>query len=232
MAAGHTVCINLPVKKGSNTRILLKKIGFKTIGKDILEQKLLSDGTVIIRLDQEQAFGPGLLYYSGDPDHGLPFSDVIPSAPDDEMTMEWVDPNGVSVAVAGAPVSGIPAMISVENPAFGEFYEVSIMTKDFNESYHWWLEAGFELTYGNPATDNFLTMSDGLINIGLYRPGSCPHIFNNPAITYFDAHMKEKLVIAKSKGIDFAQEIPNREGNITDGIVETEEGYHVFLFSA
>lgn len=231
MKSGHTVCINLPTFSRGKTPRLFKNLGFVPAGKDLLGQSLITDGNVWVRLDEESEYGPGLLYFA-ETVTPLPLGESVSEEVESEWAMEWKSPEGVSLTILQTPHDEMPDNTSSSLSPFGTFYEVSLMTTDFDASVVWWQKAGFFITHGNPATDNFITLSDDMIRVGLYRPGSCPHIFNNPAVTYFDGEMAEKIVAAKEIGISFAQEITHKEGVISDGIVETEEGWHVFLFSA
>ncbi|MDX2247396.1 MAG: hypothetical protein SF052_11490 [Bacteroidia bacterium] len=232
MKSGHTICINLPTESRGRTPQLLKKMGFVPAGRDILGQRLMSDGTVLLRLDEEYEYGAGILYYSEEMIADRPPGKNLRDEEESEWSQEWQSPEGVSFILLKASPNEIPKAESVQGTPYGTFYEVSLMTTDFQASIEWWQKAGFRLTYGNPETSSFVTLSDDLIRIGLYRPGSCPHIFNNPAITYFDSNMAEKIVAARESGISFAQEITNKENVVSDVIVETEEGWHIFLFSA
>ncbi|MEZ4777610.1 MAG: hypothetical protein R3D00_30830 [Bacteroidia bacterium] len=231
MRSGHTVCINLPIFSRRKTPLLFSKLGFVPLGKDLLGQTLVTDGTVIVRLDEESEYGAGLLYFA-ETVLPLPVGDSISDEVESEWAMEWQSPEGVSLTILQTPHVEMPNAPKGTPTPLGTFYEVSLMTTDFDVSVAWWQKAGFSITYGNPATDNFITLSDDMIRVGLYRPGSCPHIFNNPAVTYFDSDMAGKITAARELGILYAQEISNKDGVVSDAIVETEEGWHVFLFSA
>ncbi|MEZ4829699.1 MAG: hypothetical protein R3C61_25955 [Bacteroidia bacterium] len=227
----HTVCINLPVFFLSKTPRLLENLGFVPLGKDLLGQTLLSDGEVMIRLDAESEYGAGILYFSENMP-SMPLGQMASDEAEADWAREWKSPEGVSLSMLYATADTVPDYSPAGELPYGKFYEVSLMTTDFSDSLVWWMKAGFELTYGDPETGSFVTLSDGKIRVGLYKPGSCPHIFNNPAVTYFDPSMKEKIAKAREAGILFAQEIPDKTGEVVDAIIETEEGWHIFLFTA
>ena len=74
-------------------------------------------------------------------------------------------------------------------------------------------------------------MTDGVLPIGFYEPGTYPHAFTSPAITYFDDKMYERLHALKADGWTFLEAMPAKDGDpLGHAILEAPGGLHLFLF--
>jgi catechol 2,3-dioxygenase-like lactoylglutathione lyase family enzyme len=140
----------------------------------------------------------------------------------------FMAPGEVPVCVLHAPSESWPKLPSISESRFGKFYEVSIEVPDFELARAFWEQLGFKQIWKGEKWGGF---SDEVINIGIYEKGVCPHTFRNPAITYFNPDALDRLQKLKMNGYQYAQELPNREGELKDAILETPEGAHLFLFA-
>ena len=69
-----------------------------------------------------------------------------------------------------------------------------------------------------------------MIAVAIYGTGASNHLFRNPSITYFEPDMADRISGLKQEGIKFVQELPDKEGIITNAILEAPEGTFIFLF--
>jgi hypothetical protein len=95
-------------------------------------------------------------------------------------------------------------------------------------SISWWQNVGFKVT---TRQKTWCTLDDGKMKIGLYEKGSCPHVFRNPSLTYFESDMAERIEQLRQRGIMFVQ----GEGEIGmkgHAIAESPDGQYFFLFTA
>lgn len=237
MQLGEVVHINAGGESLPTTEASLSKLEFRPLQVEGLP--LLTDGRIIIQLDRFRAFDTGLIYYAENieetvkqlDDLDLDLRDV--KTLNEEIVLTTLqDPNGVGISLVKEEMPELPLADGEAYGLGGNFYELSILTPSFDETINFWSRLGFEISYGNPKQDTWVTLTDELINIGIYREGTVPHIFNNPALTYFESDMGRRISSMKDKGIKFAAEMKNESGEISNAILETEDGLHFFFFTA
>lgn len=161
---------------------------------------------------------------------------VEPGPPDEGEgeTSRWfsfVDPGGLDVVVFEAdPAEAIPRV--GEAPSLcGAFGEVSVLTPSADGSHAFWARLGFAPTWFPPAPRRVGSMSDGVLPVGFYEPGTCPHAFRSPALTYFNADNPDRLRAMKAAGWTFLEEMPGAgNGPLGHAILEAPGGLHLFLF--
>ena len=139
------------------------------------------------------------------------------------------DPGGLEIEVAAAPLSEAAEKEPLSR--CGRFGEMSILAPDLKASEEFWTGLGFQVTLRPKAANTFLSLTDGVLSIGLYRREVCPHVFSSPAITYFEDDMAERVRGLKRDGFKFVQELPGRDGAIEHGIAQGPEGQMLFLFA-
>lgn len=97
-----------------------------------------------------------------------------------------------------------------------------------------WQTLGFEKQSGSLEQGWIsLSNSDG-ITLSLMGPNSCPHLFFNPSLTYFNG--KENPAVIKrirDLGIPITEEITvfNEEGLVDNIIIRDPDGYGFFIFN-
>ena len=141
------------------------------------------------------------------------------------------DPNGLEVNLVEAAPSQIYQPPGAPVSAAGQFGELSIETGDVQKSLDFWTRLGFKPTeYMPDPHDAWGSIADGLLMLGIYREGHCPHIIRTPSITYFEADMPERIRQLKQKGITFLDELPGANGETGHAVAEAPEGQLLFLF--
>ncbi|MGB9179303.1 MAG: hypothetical protein WCB68_08650 [Pyrinomonadaceae bacterium] len=143
---------------------------------------------------------------------------------------KFVDPNGLGVRFVEAPASGMCDTKETSTSKCGRFYEASIEAESIDASIAFWSALGFGITYREPPTARWATLSDGNIRLGIYEKGTCPHRFKNPSFTYFEPDMAERIARLKSEGFEFVEEMRNAEGVVDNAIAEAPDGQYFFLF--
>ena len=84
----------------------------------------------------------------------------------------------------------------------------------------------FEVTYQSSEPYNWGILNDGMMVLGFHQTDE----FGDPIMTYFADDMAERIAQLKAKGVVFAKEIPNEEGNISNTILKSPDGHEIFLF--
>lgn len=237
MKLGARVHINLPVEDRVESITLLGKLGFRGLEKPVPGETHLTDGKIVLRLDLDKRLKAGLIYFNASlsaQETALTQEGLNPQqiAGTPASVLELIDPNGVAVYLWKHEPLEMPRAEGQPNYKCGDFYEISIETEVVKESLAFWQKLGFSITQGTPGKDQWFTLSDGLMNVGIYEKGTCTHVFHSPAITFFDDESATRIQALKTEKLDFIEEIKNKEGEVEEAIVETREGHHFFVFHA
>ncbi len=116
----------------------------------------------------------------------------------------------------------------------GNFAGVSLESSDMKRSIAFWQVLGFEQTMGDPDQGWVAFKEPGGMGLSLMKPLSCPHLFFNPSLTFFNG--KENLAIiskVRERAIPIAEEIThfNKEGIVDNIILRDAGGFGMFLFN-
>lgn len=233
MKLGNAVQLITNVENLEKSLQFYEDLGFSQI-VDRNELIQITDGQILILLNPDKMNYTGLAYYSDDiekrvekfEEAGIEFDAKIKK--EGKLFLAVLnEPNGLTFSLMNFDSNKIHKPKGKPITKCGMFGEISIETSDLNSSVAFYQKIGFEIEH---RTDNFVTLNDGLICIGLYKKGVCNHLFRNLSITYFEPDMAERIKNLKKEGKKFIQELPDIDGIISDAILEAPEGTYLFLF--
>ena len=116
----------------------------------------------------------------------------------------------------------------------GNYAGISIETMDMEASIRLWGILGFSHINGSTEQGWVEYKNDEGLSLSFMNPDSCPHLFFNPSLTYFNGG-NNLPVIAKIKeaGIPIMQEIThfNKEGIVDNVILRDPGGFGFFIFN-
>lgn len=130
-----------------------------------------------------------------------------------------------------------PPIFDLDNitPAIlGNFAGVSLETIAISEAMELWQILGFQKSMGAIAQGWVSLSNKQGASISIMQAKSCPHLFFNPSLTYFNG--KNNLAIIdqiKAKAIPITEEIThfNKEGIADNIIIRDPGGFGFFIFS-
>jgi catechol 2,3-dioxygenase-like lactoylglutathione lyase family enzyme len=199
---------------------------------------MLTDGTIRLSLREGSEWKTTLTYYvenlaervAAFEQRGVKFDNK--SETDGKVAgATLTDPNGLEVNLVEAAPAEIYQPPGAPISAAGQFGELSIETEDIQGSLDFWMRLGFEPTQYMPNPPvSWGSIADGLLMLGIYGKGHCPHIIRTPSITYFEADMAERIRNLKQEGMTFLQELPGENGETGHAVAEAPEGQLLFLF--
>ena len=116
----------------------------------------------------------------------------------------------------------------------GNFAGMSLETTDIHRSVGLWEALGFEKGMGSVEQGWVTYTNADQFTVSFMKPNSCPHLFFNPSLTYFNSG-KNPEVIEKIRalGIPITEEITafNKEGIVDNIIIRDPGGYGFFIFN-
>lgn len=107
------------------------------------------------------------------------------------------------------------------NSQCGIFGELALNINQLDTEIAFWEKIGFSVGEKNTMPYPWAIVSDGLFIIGLHETDE----FDQPALTYFDLNMDEKIKRLQETGVEFAS-----IDNDNSGTINTPEGQRFFLF--
>ena len=217
-----------------------EQLGYKKVSESAspAPRAMLTDGIIRLSLREGSEWKTTLTYYvenlaervAAFEQRGVVFDD---KREQDGHVAEatLTDPNGMEVNLVEAAPSDIYQPSGSPVSAAGKFGELSIEAGDVRGSIDFWTRLGFEPTpYMPDPPVAWGSIADGLLMLGIYGKGHCPHIIRTPSITYFEADMPERIRKLKQEGMTFLQELPGENGETGHAVAEAPEGQLLFLF--
>lgn len=115
----------------------------------------------------------------------------------------------------------------------GNFSGISLEASDVEKTFAIWSAVGFTLSHGKIG-DNYVVLDLNGFNVALMKPQTCPHLFINPSLTFFNG--KNNLGLIKQireANIPITEEITcfNKEQIVDNIILRDPAGYGMFIFS-
>lgn len=195
---------------------------------------LLSDGVVLVQLEQDEKPFQGLTYYTANLAERLEHLERV-GVTFTEITMKgerpasalFYDLNGCGVRLVAADPEALPRPEGNSFSECGKFGEFSIPTRDLKTSLAFWENLGFTRTDGDDAEPYpWAFIKDGLIAVGLHQTDD----FSVIMLSYFAQDMVERIARLKAAGMPFVWERKNEQGQSIHGRIQAPDGQSFFLF--
>lgn len=116
------------------------------------------------------------------------------------------------------------------NSAIGNYVGIGLETPEVGKSKKIWTTLGFKQDDSNwPSFTN-----DDQVTITLYEPNTCPHLFFNPSLTYFNGSDNPEIIeYIREQNIPITEEIThfNPDGEVDNIIIRDPGGLGFFIFN-
>ena len=207
------------------------KLGFARV---VDEPPVFAEGETLIEIDGDRFARPGVKLYRDD---WQPVLDAL----DGEVRLHetdtgWLltDPSGVFVRLmrGECPYPLLEGEKAEQRSAFGAFAGLSLESGDLERSVGLWRRLGFEP--GEQQGDAWVTCTGYGLGISIMKPLTCPHLFFNPSLTYFNSGKNPEIIAElRKRGVSFAEEIThfNDQGIVDNVIVRDPGGWGIFVFN-
>ncbi len=239
MKLGSLVQFHISTNDAARSISFYKLMGFKELAysKKPFKWVALSDGNLnLIFAEDEFA---GLEYYAENMQKKV--SEIEAQGieyvnKDMQLGDTWYkvvkDPNGFLIALVEDRPKYFSEIAKNEYESRGIFTEISIHSDKIKESVEFWLKFGYEITQDNRDAEHpGVSMSDGSMGIGFYSRGYFKHYFQGPAITFRDKNMQAVIQGLKDDGLQFQEELKDKDGKVTGAVALSPEGQTFFLFT-
>lgn len=231
----HQFLVNLPAKNSSEEAQFLLALGFTELYPPVMENcRLFSDGQLQLQLSTAGGLRAGLVMLTDQPLDKLAVAlqQTGYQTAIQDTKIQQVAPDGTVLYWLHQPKQDFPPLPTAAKTLCGNFYELSLEVADLEACRSFWEAVGFKKILPEGDRSSWLTLSNSLLKIGLYQQGSCPHPFNSPAFTFFNADAGSRLASLQQQGFSLAHVLPAAGGQAEEAILETPQGHHLFLFKA
>ena len=187
--------ISLAVKNLDQSLKFYAGLGFMVITADRSAEvpwAVISDGTNIFMLSQNEFPSPSLTYYLADFDEQMKVLQdfqLISDGSRGPKSAISMDPNGLGITLINLKSQDLPRKPAGFSIIAGSFTEISIPTQDIEASKNFWSRIGFKLQTGFNNTPDKNQLSDNLVTIGFYTGA----IFPSPTLTYRNSDLTAVL---------------------------------------
>lgn len=224
------VTIHTPTNGIQHSLDFYQSLGYRQISE---KPVLFTDGKALVEINRDRFARAGIKLYQESWHGAIGVLEMVTHVTKTPEGYLLTDPSGVYIYLAEQVLDIDFAPAETGYGILGNFAGLSLETADMNRSVSVYQAIGFRNAGGSPEA-GFVTLSHEHFGISLMRPLSCPHLFFNPSMTYFNAG-NNLAVIAKIReaGIPIAEEIThfNKEGIVDNVIIRDPGGYGFFIFN-
>lgn len=220
--------VNTPNLEKSIT--FYNQIGF--LYKELNEKHFVSDGKNIIYINEAKTARSGIVFNGAS-------NELI-----DVVASKYAHANANGETILADPSGTFIYLIQNEfkipefdgkSSLLGNAAGVSLEMVDVELGMKLYADLGFSKTQGDLAHGWVLLQHNTGFGLSIMAPNACPHIFNNPSLTYFNGKEGNNQVIAnlREANVSFAEEITafNKEGKVDNVILTDPAGFGFFVFN-
>lgn len=208
-----------------------ERLNFKNLSNE--SQNLVSDGKAFIEINTEKFARAGIKIYKENWNNEIEEIEKLTKIHKLENGFLFADPSNCWIYL----IEGSPKQkneISTCYSTLGNFAGLSLETTDINKSIALWSTLGFTHSMGAIEQGFLVLKNKDEFSVSFMTPNSCPHLFFNPSLTYFNGGKNLPIIenIRKAQ-IEITEEIThfNKEGIVDNVIIRDPGGYGFFIFN-
>lgn len=224
--------LQTPTPNLSKSKDFYTKLGFSIISKE--SHILFTDGKCIIEINPDRFARAGVKLYNISWKKTVAELNKITAVQKVENGYLLCDPSATWIYLFESEPKEEFDLASISPSILGNNAGLSLESMDINLSIKLWKLVGFTKQEGSLDQGWVtLTNNDG-ITVSLMKSNTCPHLFFNPSLTFFNGKNNLKIIEkVRSLNIPIAEEIThfNNEGIVDNIIIRDPGGFGFFLFS-
>lgn len=208
------------------------KLNFKVLSKE--NPTLVSDGKVIIEINPNRFARTGVKLFRNSWTTIVEQLENLTEVSKTEEGYLLSDPSGTRIYLIETDTPAVYDLKDISGAVLGNSAGMSLETTAIHKSIEIWETLGFKKTMGGLEQGWIVFTNADDLSLSLMQPNSCPHLFFNPSLTYFNGK-ENPAIIAKIRSlkIPITEEITafNKEGIVDNIIIRDPGGYGFFIFS-
>lgn len=207
------------------------KLDFRSIGGS---KNMFTDDKAVIEINPDRFARAGVKLYAEHWDEMVEKVEEITSVQKIEEGYLLSDPSGTWVYLIESEFDLDFKAAETSSSVLGNYAGISLETVSINQSFQLWNALGFTDQQGSIDQGWVALKNNDGLTISLMKPNTCPHLFFNPSLTYFNGVGNMEIIDKIRKlGIPLTEEIThfNKEGKVDNLIIRDPGGFGFFLFN-
>lgn len=224
--------IHTPTNKLENSLDFYNRLNFKVISDE--KPLLVTDGKAIIEINPERFARAGIKLYKDSWSNEVSNLKKLTAVTKFEQGYLLSDPSGVRIYLIEGELGVDYTRQENSFGIIGNFSGLSLETTDISKSVTVWEALGFSKSMGSIEQGWVAYTSQDGLTVNFMKPLSCPHLFFNPSMTYFNGgNNLEVIKKIRAANIPVTEEITyfNKEGIVDNIIIRDPGGYGFFIFN-
>lgn len=224
--------LQTPTNQIENSLDFYTKLDFKVISEK--NPLLLSDGKVIIEINPDRFARAGIKLIDTSWESTIKDLKNITTVLKIESGYLLSDPSGTWIYLIENEKPPVYNLSNISSSVLGNFAGLSLESIAIQKSLDLWSVLGFSKTMGSIDQGWVSLQNKNKIGVSLMKPNSCPHLFFNPSLTYFNGKNNPAIIEKiRSLGIPITEEVTafNKEGIVDNVILRDPGGYGFFVFN-
>lgn len=223
--------IHTPTGNLENSLSFYKKLEFKTLST---KPHVVSDGKAIIEINPDRYTRAGVKLFRTDWSNEITVLRNLTAITQLPNGFLLSDPSAVWIYLIEEESHVNYKQVENSFSKLGNFIGLSLESTDMERSEKIWSALGFKVN-GSASQGWISCASDDGLSINVMKPLTCPHLFINPSMTYFNGKENNPTVIQhiRDLNISITEEIThfNNEGKVDNVIIQDPGGYGFFIFN-
>ena len=223
--------IQTPTNNLQNSLSFYQKLDFTVLSEK--NPTLISDGKVVIEINPDRFARAGVKLYRES------WSDVVSKLKETQTVILdrdngylLADPSGTWIYLEEGSLE--VNIENIEKSILGNFAGISLETVNVEGSVKLWEALGFSHEMGSIEQGWVAYKNADGMGVSFMKPNSCPHLFFNPSLTYFNGKQNLEIIEKiRNNEIPITEEIThfNKKGIVDNIIIRDPGGYGFFIFS-
>ena len=209
-----------------------KKLNFEVVSQE--NPTIVADGKLVIEINPDRFVRAGVkLFRDSWADIAESLEALVKVHKIDDGFM-FHDPSNVRIYLIEGKLEINHDFDTPAKSSLGNYAGMSLETGDFQKSIDLWEKLGFNKTMGGIEQGWIAFSNEDGFSVSFMGPNTCPHLFFNPSLTYFNGGKNLPVIQAiKDAGIPITEEITvfNKEGIVDNVIIRDPGGYGFFIFN-
>jgi len=224
--------IQTPTNGLQNSLDFYRSLNFEVLSESA--PTVVTDGKAVIEINPDRFSRAGVKLYADSWSETITELEKITKVTSTPQGHVASDPSGVWVYLVEGECPVSYQLQEKSFSALGNCAGLSLESTDMDRSIEFWGILGFALPGPYKGEAWVAAKNSDEMMVCFMAPMSCPHLFFNPSLTYFNGgNNLENIQKIKDAGIPFAEEIThfNPDGIVDNVIIRDPGGFGFFIYN-
>lgn len=219
--------IQTPTGSLSNSLEFYSKLKFNIISAE--DPVIVSDGKAFIQINPDRYARAGIKLFRSSWKETISKLERLATVVGIDDGYLLTDTSGTWIYLIETPDPMNLQVSKSSHSAIGNYAGIGLETPEVEKSKEIWTTLGFK--QDDPNWPSFT--NDDQVTITLYKPNTCPHLFFNPSLTYFNGSDNLEIIEYVRKHVPVTEEIThfNPDGEVDNIIIRDPGGLGFFIFN-